>query len=269
MKKRNEYTGENHTFVICAYKESQYLEECMISLKKQTIKSSIRLVTSTPCSYIEGLANKYEIPITVNNKGGEISKDWNFAIETADTELVTIAHQDDIYVETYLEEVLAGLNKVSRPLIAFSDYGEVRDGEYVTQNRLLKIKELMLLPLRFSWLYNSRFIRRRILSFGSPICCPSVTYVKNYLPSPLFMQGFRSDLDWQAWERFSRLKGGFVYCHKYLMYPRIHEESATTMIIGDNDRTREDFAMFCRFWPKPVAKRLERFYRSSEESNRL
>ena len=27
------YTGENHTFVVCAYKESQYLKNCTVSLK--------------------------------------------------------------------------------------------------------------------------------------------------------------------------------------------------------------------------------------------
>ena len=37
-----------HTFVICAYKESAYLEECILSLKQQTVKSNIIMITSTP-----------------------------------------------------------------------------------------------------------------------------------------------------------------------------------------------------------------------------
>ena len=48
-----------HTFVICAYKESPYLEECVKSLIRQTIKSNIIIVTSTPNSYIEDIAGKY------------------------------------------------------------------------------------------------------------------------------------------------------------------------------------------------------------------
>ena len=67
----------------------------------------------------------------------------------------------------------------------------------------------------------------------------------------------------------SRLRGAFVYCDDILMYHRIHEESATTAIIADNDRTKEDFEMFCRFWPKWIARILERFYRKSEDSNML
>lgn len=44
-----------HEFVICAYKESKYLEDCIISLKKQKKKSNIKLATSTPNNYIENL----------------------------------------------------------------------------------------------------------------------------------------------------------------------------------------------------------------------
>ena len=31
------YTGKNHTFAICAYKESPFLEECIQSLLGETI----------------------------------------------------------------------------------------------------------------------------------------------------------------------------------------------------------------------------------------
>ncbi len=39
-----------HTFVICAYRESPYLEECIQSLRGQTVASEILMVTSTPMS---------------------------------------------------------------------------------------------------------------------------------------------------------------------------------------------------------------------------
>ena len=46
----------NHTFAICAYKESAYLEKCIKSLKNQTIKSNIILVTSTPNDFLEEIS---------------------------------------------------------------------------------------------------------------------------------------------------------------------------------------------------------------------
>ena len=47
---------KNHTFVICAYKESQYLEECIESIKKQNVKSNVIMTTSTPIEFIEKIA---------------------------------------------------------------------------------------------------------------------------------------------------------------------------------------------------------------------
>ena len=48
-----------HTFVICAYKESEYLEECIKSIKNQSIKSKVIITTSTDNLFIRELAEKY------------------------------------------------------------------------------------------------------------------------------------------------------------------------------------------------------------------
>lgn len=49
-----EHVNTNHTFAICAYKESPYLEECIIHhLWNQTVKSEIFIATSTPNKYID------------------------------------------------------------------------------------------------------------------------------------------------------------------------------------------------------------------------
>ena len=55
------YTGKNHTFAICAYKESPFLEECIQSLLGQTIPSTIIIVTSTDNAYIQNMAEKYQM----------------------------------------------------------------------------------------------------------------------------------------------------------------------------------------------------------------
>ena len=53
----------DHTFVVCAYKESPYLEECIRSLVEQTVKTNIAVYTSTPNDYIRGIAEKYGVPV--------------------------------------------------------------------------------------------------------------------------------------------------------------------------------------------------------------
>ena len=47
------YSENNHTFVVCAYKESPYLGECIESLLQQTKKSRILISTSTPNASIQ------------------------------------------------------------------------------------------------------------------------------------------------------------------------------------------------------------------------
>lgn len=61
----------NHTFVVCAYKESPYLEECIRSLVAQTVRSNIEIYTSTPNEYIRNIGEKYHIPVYVNEEAGQ------------------------------------------------------------------------------------------------------------------------------------------------------------------------------------------------------
>lgn len=259
----------SHSFVICAFKESPYLEECILSLKRQTVKSNIIIVTSTPNTYIEDMAAKYRVPCIVNTGQGGITQDWNFGYAQAKTRYITIAHQDDVYHREYLEIALKMCEEAREPLIFFSDYYEIRDGEKVVKNRLLTIKRLMLLPLRIRALQRSRWVRRRILSFGSPICCPSVMFATERLPRVIFRNGFRACEDWEAWEMISKRRGQFVYSSRMLMGHRIHEDSETSAAIGDNKRSGEEYQMFCKFWPKPIAKLILRFYAGGQKSNQL
>lgn len=261
-------TKLKHTFVICAYKESVYLEECILSLKNQTIPSLIIMETSTPNEYIKSMAQKYNIPLYINPNGG-ITQDWNFGLSFVETKYATVAHQDDVYEPAYAEKIVGRLEKSKRPLIAFSDYSELRDGEKIHDTSMLKIKRIMLLPLRPKCFSSSRFMRRRVLSMGDPICCPAVSFNLELAQRPIFKDGFRSCEDWEAWENLSKLKGDFIYIPEPLMCHRIHEESATTAIIHDNARVEENYVMFCKFWPKAIAKLINKYYTKSEKSNEL
>lgn len=206
------YTKEDHQFAVCAYGKSEYLEDCITSLEKQSSSSSIIICTSTPSDFLTEIAQRHLDRFKLRNG-----------------------------------------NKV------FAD-----------GNRNLRVKELALVPLRSTLLQKSRWIRRRVLSICDPICCPSVTYVKENLPSILFESHFASDLDWQAWEKLSKLQGSFCYIQKPLMGHRIHDESTTTKVIGDdNGRSAEDLEMYLKFWPRPIALLINRFYSAGQNANRM
>ena len=266
------YTNNDHTFVVCAYKESKFLEDCIVSLKTQSLSSNILLCTSTPNTYIQSIADKYNITVCVNEEGvqngSDIAKDWNFALSKVTTPLATIAHQDDVYKKDYSKIILEAFNGCKHPLIAFTDYSEIKNGLEVKENKLLKVKRILLSPLKNKKHWNSIFLRRRCLSFGNPICCPAVTYCLTNLKQPIFKSGFKSDLDWEAWEALSKLTGEFAYVPQIGMSHRIHEESTTTAVIeGESGRSKEDYAMFCKFWPKWVSNCIEHFYKESEKQN--
>ncbi len=63
--------------------------------------------------------------------------------------------------------------------------------------------------------------------------------------------------------------GNFIYIPEKLIEHRIHTNSTTSILIANKERTKEDLCMFCRFWPKFLAKILNRLYHVSETFNHV
>ena len=61
-----QYDQNSHTFAICAYRESPYLEECIRSVLNQSMKTSVIITTSTPNHHIRSIAEKYGVPVFEN-----------------------------------------------------------------------------------------------------------------------------------------------------------------------------------------------------------
>lgn len=261
-----------HSFVICAYQESPYLEACIRSLYEQEERSRILIATGTPNAWISSLADRYQLPLFVNPEGAQgLGADWNFALSCADTDLVTLAHQDDLYLPGYAKAIKEAAACCDHPLILFTDYGEERQQESgwteVYDNRLLRVKRTLLLPLKAKRNWSSVFWRRRILSLGSAICCPAVTLCPKNLPSVVFDNNMKSNIDWAAWERITRLQGEFAYVPEPLMLHRIHEGSTTSALLQEDGRKQEDLIVLEKFWPKSIARLIEHFYSAGETSN--
>ena len=256
-----------HMFAICAYGESPFLEDAIKSLLAQTKKSDIILSTATPNRFISSICEKYSIPVFVTNSRPGIGPDWNFAMKSAESDFVTLCHQDDIVNEKYVESVLSAIN--SDTIIAFTDYCELRNNVQTDWDTLLFVKRLMLFPFLIPFFKKFIFVRRFILSFGCPICCPSVCFNKNKLKDMEFDNSFKCNLDWDYWERASKLKGDFVYIPKRLLVHRIHEGSETTKLIANNIRGNEDLMMFERFWNKNMSNFLYLLYAKSQKSNKI
>lgn len=258
---------KNHTFAICAYKESKYLEECIKSLLMQEVKSNIIITTSTPNDYIKNIANKYNIELFINNGENGIGQDWNFAVSKTKTDYVTIAHQDDIYNSNYLKEIVDYLNQNKDFIIAFGNYREIKNGEIIPLTKNLKIKKFLQIPLIKHG--DKKYAKEHALKYGTAICCPCVTINTKICGKTPYLTNMKCDLDWETWYELSKIKGTFLYINKDLMCHRIHEESETSNLIENNIRIDEDYKMYLKFWPKPIAKILMHFYKDALKTNEV
>ena len=261
------YTSNDHTFVICAYKENCYLEQTIKSILNQSIKPNILISTATPNEFISNLAKKYQIPLYVNYGKASIADDWNFGYNQANTKLVTIAHQDDYYEKDYLKNILYFLNKSNNIIVAFSDYYEIRKGKRCNNNLLLVIKRIMNFGFRIPYWQASKKFRRMILAIGNPIDCPSVVFNKELLKESPFDTKYRNSCDYMTWVKLSSLNGRYVYIPHRLMGHRIYSESETTRNIRNSVRREEDLKIRSILMPFSVAKFINKIYALSEKSN--
>ena len=260
----------NHSFAVVAYKDSPYLSDCLDSLKDQTVKSEIYITTSTPSLYIDATAKKYGIKIFTTEAGKGIAYDWNFGLSVAKTKYVTLAHQDDLYNNNYTELCIKAAEKFNDTLICFTGYSEIVDDKERSSTLMLtakKIMNFMFMPFKKNIKTNGW--KKFSQSFGTAIPCPSVMYNKETLHDFTFSEKYKVSLDWDAWLRMSKMKGRFVYVPKILSKHRIHKASATTEGIKENVRQQEDFEIYCRIWPKFIAKILSKFYAGSYKSNEV
>ncbi len=263
------YTEKDHTFVICAYKENPHLEETIQSLVNQTVKSNIILSTSTPNLFLEEMCEKYQIRMVINPERKGAGADWNYGYNHAETEFVTVAHQDDYYESDFLEKTLAYANRCRDIILLYTDYYELRIDKKVTKNTLLRVKQWMNAPLKWRIFYHSKFIRRRSLSLGDAICCPAVTYHKALIGESPFDTKYINSCDYKTLVDLSKRKGAFVYIPLQLVAHRIYPDSATTRNLSENIRQKEDFEILCDFWPKWIARLINRVYAVSEKNNEI
>ncbi|MCR1928782.1 glycosyltransferase [Enterococcus gallinarum] len=259
-----------HTFIICAYKESPFLEKCIqscinqISVKKQV--SQIGLYTSTPNEYIINLAEKYSIPL-YTKEGGSIGRDWNNALSFVQTKYATIVHQDDIYLKNYGEEILKTFELNKTATIVFTDYEEI-DGDGKVRKRSVNLK-IKTFGLKMMDLIQIKWYQRRIYAFGNFICCPAVSYNLDLLKTFKFNENMRMAVDWDAWERIMKFEGKICFIPLKEMQHRIHAGSETTATTVDKTRELEEFEMYQRYWGKGIANILMKFYVHNQKSNQL
>lgn len=246
-----------HVFAISAYKDSPYLEECILSLVTQTVPGDVIICTSTPNSHIRELAERYALPLYVREGKSSLRNDWNYAVSCAvrkhGAELVTIAHQDDVYHPGYREALLSACRRYPDILLFCTRYETIDASGKRIKGSIENVKRILRLPLRLRALSNRGFIKKLPLRFGNGICCPSCTYNTSLTGLPIFHGDYSFVTDWDALLRLSEKPGRFICDERELISYRVHEGAATSRLTKGHLRSREEYQMFCRMWPRPIA----------------
>lgn len=260
----------SHTFVVTAFKDSAYLEDCIESLVAQKAGSELIITTSTPSEFTAQLAEKYGLKYFVNEvRESGIANDWNFALRAAQTDLVTIVHQDDIYKVDYRSHILNAFKESKgKTLIVFSNYEEIQNAHVRESTLNFIIKKMLLFPFFLSSSISSIILKKFILSFGDPICCPSVTFNKSMIEGFEFSSDFKCALDWYAWYELAKRDGAFLFVDKKLVQHRIHHESATTAYLQTGVRMEEEKRILKMIWGDAIGGLIARIYSLGHKSNR-
>lgn len=255
---------ELHSFIICAYKQSPYLEECIESIMKQELQSYVAVATSTPCDFIYDIAKKYNLEVFVRDGKSDIKDDWNFAANCAKTRWVTIAHQDDVYESDYSKAVCAKIEKNSNAILAITDYHCLING-VKSANKNSRIRRFLRTPLRIKKLAGKKWVKRMILSMGNSICCPTVAYNRDLIKGDIFTSDMKFNIDWDTFLKFAESDGSFAYVDRPLVNYRVHDGATTKECMESNLRIEEDTKMFNKFWPKWITGIIMYFYKGAYE----
>lgn len=251
-----------HTFVVCAYGESPYIEECIESLKNQTVRSKIILASPYSSEFVNRLSEKYGLELFIRNGEANIKEDWNYGFNRAKTKYVTIAHQDDYYCSEYTEKLISKMEKAQKPVIGITDYLPLKGGS--TEKDLnCKLRRFLRSPLKLGGLNKKRFVKRAILAFGNSICCPTVTYNKELLGEDVFTSPLQYSIDWDTFYLLADVQGSYEYVDEPLAYYRIHDGATSKEFITNHKRIKDDIYMFNKFWPQFIVKLLMCVYKKA------
>ncbi|MCU0607775.1 MAG: glycosyltransferase family 2 protein [Candidatus Edwardsbacteria bacterium] len=251
----------SHSFAVLAHGDSPYLEDCLRSLERQTVRSEVYISTSTPSPFLERAAAGHGLPLHVRAGAPGMAADWSAAYALCRTPYLTLAHQDDRYHPRYAEACLAAAERRPDCLIAFTGYDELAGARRVGWSVNLAIKRLIAaLAFLGGRTIAAPWRKRALLAWGCAIPCPSVMFHKGLIGDFSFSPEYRVNLDWDAWARLAARPGAFRRVPGRLVTHRRHAASATAAAIDAGRRQQEDLLMFRRFWPGPLAAAIARLY---------
>ena len=255
--------ADEHSFLVLAYGASPFLGGCVRSLLSQAEPGRIVVVTSTPCEAIAAVVRDAGVGLLVNPERRDIAGDWNFALRSASTRYVTLAHQDDVYEPSFRAATLGLFAAHPEAAVCFTGYQEIDDVGRPVSSKISWAKH----AIEAATLGRRRVAKglplRLFLSFGNPLPCSSVTFDRGQLGGFAFSTDYASNLDWDAWWRLRGEGKVFLHAPERLVGRRHNALTETSRLIQEGRRQQEDAQMFARIWPAPLDRAIGSLYAGS------
>ena len=183
----------------------------------------------------------------INDSESNKGNDYNFALSTFNTKLITIVHQDDLYHRNYAKEVINCYEKNKDANLIFTDYYEIHKDIKVKHSFTLLRKKLMILPLKYRIFQNKKHYKLKSLKYGQCFCTSSVTFVKKNVKKNFFPKNLKYYNDWQAFINLSLdEKKRMVYLPKKLVGYRMDEKEF------DINKVKEKERILKMLWPDKI-----------------
>ena len=137
------------------------------------------------------------------------------------SELITIAHQDDIYDRNYTKEILNKYKKNKDATIIFTDNYEINNDRKVVKSKKLFREKYYLYPLKHKFFQDKKYFKLRSVKKEKFICTSSITFIKKNNKEKIFPENLLYDNDWQGLIDLAKEKTKFVFLNKKLVGYRV------------------------------------------------
>ncbi len=251
-----------HDLMVCAHGDNPYFLACVESLVRQkAARCRVVICTAKITERMASIAADYGLLIELDPTATSMAANWNHALRKSRARYVTVCHQDDLYSPEYSMRMVECMERHPDAIIGLCGSSELTsEGIRFFGLNLAVKRTLHFLAFGFGSVRSTRLARRPLLAFGNPVCCPGVVFRRERIDGFSFDERLKSNLDWDAWERITRLQGAIAYVRENLVSHRIHADSATTALIANRVRSQEDLAMFSRFWSGRMARFISWLY---------
>ena len=207
--------------------------------------------------WIASLVNP-SISYVANEGDKTMAGNWNFAFSAAQTDLVTLLHDDDFLHEDYVKEVLGLSAEQPQSSGYFCGAYIVNSRGGLSQTVADSVKRFLMPKDNILRIKGDKGLAS--LLKANFIFCPTICYRKSQLDAKPFSSDWKMVTDLDFYQKTIHEGGEFVGLKKQLYYYRRHSENQTSKLTQSLERFSEECEMYSMIatsyakseWPQSV-----------------